>query len=527
MVHVLAVRARVLALALAALALAAAGPATTRVPEPAARAFESVTAEHLRSFVERLASDEFAGRGVGHDGNVRAERFAADALKDAGVPPAADGDSYFQPVELRHTSLGRARLTIAAADGTPMADLTVGDSFCPLPESGAGEATGRLVYAGFGLSAPGLRHDDYARVDARGAIVLALDGTPERLDLSRMPDAERSGFASVERKRADAERHGARGLLIVRPYIGDVRAAWPEQPSVRTMTYRLANDLDAHPMPVAAISTHEAAPLQRALAGRQTLTATLTPDLVVERVTVHNVLGFVEGADPSKRSEMVVVGAHLDHDGIDAEGRIYHGADDNASGTAAVLADAAAFADAAAHGSRPARAVVFALWNGEEKGSLGAEAYVASPVPHRRVAANINLDMVGRDEDIPDPGDWRFHGLPRTSAAASRNTVHVLGYSWSDDLARLVVDANAATGLTILEDYDRGAQNLLQRSDNWPFLTHGIPAVFLTTGLHPDYHTPEDSADRLDYPKLERIARLAARAAWLAADGPPSRMAKR
>ncbi|PYR62177.1 MAG: hypothetical protein DMF85_00405 [Acidobacteria bacterium] len=224
---------------------------------------------------------------------------------------------------------------------------------------------------------------------------------------------------------------------------------------------------------------------------------------------------------------MIVLGAHLDHDGLDAEGHIYHGADDNASGTAAVLADAAAFADAAAHGWRPARGVVFALWNGEEKGSLGAEEYVAAPVPRRRIVANINLDMVGRDEEIPDPDDWRFQGFPKTTAASSRNTLHVLGYSYTADLARLIEDANAATGLTILEDYDRGAQNLLRRSDNWAFLAHGIPAVFLTTGLHPDYHTPADDAHRLDYAKLERIAKLAARAAWLAADGPPARLTRR
>jgi Zn-dependent M28 family amino/carboxypeptidase len=238
---------------------------------------------------------------------------------------------------------------------------------------------------------------------------------------------------------------------------------------------------------------------------------------------MDNVIGLVQGRE-AEREGTVVVGAHLDHDGIDEQGQIYNGADDNASGVAAVLATAAAFARAASGGERPLRTVVFALWNGEEQGSLGAEYYVGAPVPAARVVANINLDMVGRNEEIPDPEDFRFRGFQRTSRQQAANVVHLLGYSYSPDLARLVRQANAAIRLNVKEDYDRGAQHLLQRSDNWPFLEHGIPAVFLTTGLHPDYHTPADDTDRIDFGKLERIAELAARTAWLAADGAAPRL---
>jgi Zn-dependent M28 family amino/carboxypeptidase len=192
-----------------------------------------------------------------------------------------------------------------------------------------------------------------------------------------------------------------------------------------------------------------------------------------------------------------------------------------------VLGVAAAFARAAGEGQRPARSVLFALWNGEEKGSLGAEAFVAAPQPGRRPIANLNLDMVGRHEEVRDPSDWRFAGLPKVDPAASANTLHVLGYSYSPDLAAELRDANEAVGLTLLEDYDQGAQDLLKRSDNWPFVSHGIPALFLTTGLHPDYHTPDDDASRIDFGKLTRVARLAARAAWIVADGPAPALKKR
>jgi Zn-dependent M28 family amino/carboxypeptidase len=217
----------------------------------------------------------------------------------------------------------------------------------------------------------------------------------------------------------------------------------------------------------------------------------------------------------------------MDHDGIDEAGRIYNGADDNASGTAAVLAIASAFARAAAHGAHPARTMVFALWNGEEKGSLGAEFYLQHPAPARTIVADINLDMIGREEEIPDPDNPRFRGFGKTTAAANRNVVHLLGYSYSPDFARMAERANDAIHLTIKEDYDQGAQDLVRRSDDWPFLAHGIPAVFLTTGLHPDYHTPDDDTERIDFPKLERITELAARLAWMAADGEAPRLKAR
>jgi hypothetical protein len=504
------------------------GPAATRVPEAAAREFERVSPDDLRRYVETLASDSLEGRGIGGQGNRAAEAFICDTLKQNGVTPAGADGSCFQPVAIYRPGLGpAARLTVSAQDGTALADLSAGTDFYPLPETGNDRVTAPLVFAGHGITAPQLKHDDYAGVDARGAIVLALEGAPDGLGTAKdatQRDAHGT-LASVGRKVSDAAAHGARGVIIIHTYLPDVQSAWPDQRSVREATYRLVAALRARTTPVAAISGRAAEPLRQALAKRQTLLASLTPDLAGTPLTINNVLGIVEGRD-AKRREVVVVGAHLDHDGVDAEGRIYNGADDNASGTAAVLAAAAAFARAAATGERPARSVLFAFWNGEEKGSLGAEAFVTSPEPNRKVVANLNLDMVGRHEEA-DPSDWRFAGFPKVAAAASTNTLHVLGYSYTPDFAADLRDANLAVGLTLLEAYDDGAQRLLQRSDNWPFLSRGIPALFLTTGLHRDYHTPEDDTARIDFAKLTRVTKLAARAAWMVADGPGPTMKKR
>ena len=503
-----------------ACAAPAAVPAPARLPDAVVRAIDAVSTADLKSYVEVLASDKLKGRGVGESGNRQAEEFICETLKKHGVSPAGADGSCFQPFAITQPALGpRARLVIKAADGSIRDEFRGGSDFYPLPDSGSGEVTGRLVFAHYGVTTANGTHDDYAGLETAGAIAMVLDGAPDALRGDRT--------ALLTSKLENAAAHGVRGLLVVTDSPAGARQVWPESDaSPRSTSYKLASDLQSS-LPVATLSQKAAQPLLDALARNEPLAATLTPDVAGKTVTVHNVLGFVEGRDADRRGEMVVIGAHLDHDGTDAEGRIYNGADDNASGTAAVIAVAAAMARASAAGERPARSVLFALWNGEEKGSLGAFAFVAAPQPARRVVANLNLDMVGRNEEVPDPADWRFAGMPKVAASASLNTLHVLGYSYSPDLVAELREANEAIGLTLKEDYDFGIHNLVQRSDQWAFLSHGIPALFLTTGLHPDYHTPDDDAARIDFGKLTRVARLAARAVWIIAEGAEPALKKR
>ncbi len=491
-------------------------PAASRIPPTIDQAIHDVTIAELRSHITVLASDELSGRGLGHAGNQQAEVYIAHALRDAKVPPAIP--DYLQQVQVYQPQLGATASLVVVEAGRPLVDLQAGHDFLPLPESSDQTASGPLIFVGYGISAPALQHDDYTGINAKGAVVLALDGAPETLQRSsRLVSDRGADIGSIDRKSDDARAHGAVGLIVIRSYTSDREAAWPSHPSVRSATYRLYEAMRESPLAVSAVSESAAKPLRQALDEKRTLACTLTPDVVAKPITMDNILGVVEGRPGA--TEMVVVGAHLDHDGIDEAGRIYNGADDNASGTASVIAMASAFARAATRGTRPARAVVFALWNGEEKGSLGAEYYVAHPVPARRIVANVNLDMIGRDEDIPDPDDPRYRGFPKTHASQNTNVVHLLGYSYAPDLARAAEVANESIHITIKQDFDRDSQNLVRRSDNWPFLQHGIPAVFLTTGLHPDYHTPDDDTGRIDFAKLERITELASRLVWLAADG--------
>jgi hypothetical protein len=512
------------------------------LPAPVEQAVASITAEDLRAHVRFLASDELQGRGAGHNGNQVAELYLASVFERLQLGRAT-GVAYLQPVELVFSKLGQQNaLTLSEQVNKAAVDITYspGSDFYPHPASASRAVTAGLVFAGYGITASDLQYDDYASIDVAGRIVVAFDGEPQTDDKDgRFLGRASTPYADVESKMANARKHGAVGLLIVRQRLRDVKSVWPENPSVRARSFQLADQVQEQTLPVGVLSMgaagtvlgSDASKLKSAIdqrlesAGTQMVSspaafvvdgrqARLSVDLTREPVVVHNVVGMIEGSDPKLKQQVVVVGGHMDHDGIDAEGRVFNGADDNASGTAGVLETAEAFATAHRAGVTPSRTVVFALWNAEEKGELGSEYYVRHPAPSGELVANLNMDMIGRNEDVPDPNDFRFAGLPKTTAAENNNTVHLLGYSFSEAFARLVEQENAAIGLKIEEDLDVNPQNLIRRSDQWPFLQQHVPAIFLTTGLHPDYHTPQDDVGRINFDKLEKIARLAFRVTW-------------
>jgi Zn-dependent M28 family amino/carboxypeptidase len=172
-------------------------------------------------------------------------------------------------------------------------------------------------------------------------------------------------------------------------------------------------------------------------------------------------------------------------------------------------------AQAARAGQRSKRSVLFAAWDTEERGLLGAWAYAESPLlPRDRIVAVLNLDMISRDEEVPVGGGPKFSGLEVQTAESNRNSVNILGTVRSPDLRVETERANKETGLELRFRYDNNASNLLRRSDHWPFMQHGIPAVWFLTGLHPDYHTIYDRPEKLNYRKFERIVKLVYQESW-------------
>jgi len=513
--------------------------------DAAAPANDTITEAELRDDLFALAHDSMGGRLAGTPDLDRASDWIRRRFDDLGLEPAGDNGTYDQFFDLVWFSLGPGnRLTVPGAGGTRLP----GEGWTPSNAGAAGSAAGEVVFAGFGLVEPRLDHDDYGGQDVDGRLVLVLDREPGVDD----PASPFDGVVTTEssrswRKALAAQERGASGILFVRDvhnrpdrddWMGYHGALWPEERR-RIERFTLGAWLEQVRIPAASISVELAESLvegsgrslmelaEEAETAGGGLGLVELPDSRVELTTAvertveqgRNVLAMIEGDDEVLQDEVVIIGAHHDHNGADGES-VFNGADDDASGTVAVLELAEAYARAAEDGERPDRTVLFALWDAEERGLLGAWYYTLRPLfPLPRTVAYLNLDMIGRHEEVPEDGGGRFRGLEVQTAESNANAINILGYSRAPELARLVEGANSATGLMLRFRYDNNPSNLLRRSDHWPFLQNDVPAVWFHTGLHPHYHTPFDDPDRIEYEKMTRIVRLVHQTSWEAANG--------
>ena len=454
-----------------------------------------------RQLIPLLASDELAGRLPGTPGLARAADLLAGDLARLGLRPLPPLGSDFQPFTMRlSTTLDPA--TGLAVDGRP---LVVGRDYDPVGVSGGGPFRGGVVFAGYGITRPG--YDDYAGADVAGRVALAMMKEP--LDparhASRFAPAGRawSDDARLIAKAAAAAAHGAVALLLVSPPAAggpdDVRPFFPDggnaaatipvvqvsrrvadlllttanQPDLQTLQDRIDDTAEPASVPLADLN--------------------VSGEVVVKRTTAdtRNVVAALPGVGPHA-DEWVVVGAHYDHLGrgqlghrFGPVGSVYPGADDNASGTAAVVELAARLKAA---GPLP-RSVLFALFSGEEEGLVGSAYFVQHPpVPLDHVVAMLNMDMVGRLR-----GGQLQVGGDATAAAFDP----------------MLAAAVAGTGLhTVPCPFGRGG---LGPSDHQSFAAVRVPVLFLFTGLHADYHRPTDTADKINYPGLDQVVTIAQR----------------
>jgi hypothetical protein len=507
---------------------------------------DSIRQEDLRADLFFLAGDSLRGRLTDTEENRAAGDFIKSRFERMGLEPAGPGGSYFQPYNLMTATLADGNaLDLAAADGATR-HLRSGQEFYPHRYSASGHVAGAVVFAGFGISAPHLSYDDY-NGDVKGKVVLALDHEPgERDPTSPFDGVVTSESSTVWRKALAAQDKGASAVLFVsdvhnHPAAANFEAAartyWPEKPP-RILTYTLATWADRVRIPVAQISPAIAAALvagtdktinELAASAETARGFTLLPlpgarvdlNTAVDRHIVpdRNVVALLEGSDARLKNEWVIVSAHYDHNGADGT-QIFNGADDNGSGIVALIEIAEAYALAAKEGRRPKRSVLFAAWNSEERGLLGAWAYTERPLaPLATIAAVLNMDMIGRNEEIPVGGGARFNGLEVQTAESNSNALNLMAFSKVPDITAAVEKANAGIGLELKKRYDNNASQLLRRSDQWPFLQRGVPAMGFITGLHPDYHTPYDRPEKINYAKMEKIARLIHQVSWDIANG--------
>lgn len=520
---------------LAAVTLAAQGTA----PAPGNT---SIRATDLEADVRFLAGDGMRGRLTDTDGNRQAAEFISSRFARLGLSAVGSDGTYFHRFDLMTTGLGDDNRVRLRVPGLSPRDPQLGDEFYPDPASASGASGGAVVFVGFGIAAPALGHDDYQTADLAGKVALMLNHEPGEFDAdSRFDGVVTSEESRAVRKILAAQAQGAVAVLLApdihnhpgRPGLTrPMRRVWPDQPP-HVARYQLASWLTAVQIPVVQISADlaerivEAADrsfgeLAAAAERHGGIDAVELPGPRVEMTTSvirrtvpnRNVVGLVEGADPRYRHEWIIISAHYDHEGTTGQ-RIFNGADDDASGVAGLIEIAEAYAVAAREGFRPQRSILFAAWNSEEQGLLGAWAYIRAPLhPLTQTVAVLNMDMIGRNEEIPAAGGPRFRGLAPQTAESNRNAVNILGYSRSPDLRRAAEDANDLTGLELKFRYDDNSSNLLRRSDQWPFLYRGVPAIFIHTGLHPDYHTERDRADKINYAKMARIVRMVHQLSW-------------
>ena len=479
----------------ALLALSLALPAVGQ-PQPAAApvaAPEFGAADRIRADVTYLASPPLKGRRAGTpEGEIAAEWVAA-RFRAIGLAPAGVNGTPFQTFDfIDGVDLG-PKNALATGDGASKKSWALDADFRPLAFSAAGTVRGEVVFAGYGITAKDLSWDDYDGLDVKDRIVLVLRYSPDGDD-EKSPF---SPFTALRFKASLAKEKGAKALLVATgPLTKDVAddlvamrtdSAFSDaglvvfsvkRPVAEALLMGSGKTLEEAQK---AIDTAKK-PASFALSASK---ASLVADVTPRRVKARNVLGMLTNPNGLKKGEVVIVGAHWDHLGLgggssldrSGQSRIHPGADDNASGTAAMLEMARIFV---ARRASLQRSILFLSFGAEEEGTLGALHFTKNPtVPLDTVVAMVNIDMIGRLRD---------------------EKLNVQGVGTSPAWKTLIEKANGEPKLKF--NLHQGGYG---PSDHSPFYAAKMPVLFVYTGAHADYHKPEDTADKIDAAGIVRV----------------------
>jgi hypothetical protein len=458
-------------------------------------ALDSIQPLEAYSYCKTLSSKKFAGRLTGHEGYTAAAKWAAAKFKEWGLKPLSRELGYLQPYPSPYVIIDRAEMTLFLQDKSENAKETTAKEvnlepekeFLPLLFSDSGDRTAELIFAGWGISAPDLGYDDYAGLDVTGKFILCFRGTPDRSDRRFQPhDEHRARMRTAQDK-------GALGLIYIYDEIAsNPNGDWIEGFMPAEISAKVADLILKEKGMTAAdlrkdLSTYQR-PLSFPLAVKAHLKVEARP---FPEGIGYNVAGYVEGSDAKLRQECLVIGGHFDHNGLHM-GLLFPGADDNASGSAAVMEIAEAFTRL---GKKPKRSVVFALFGGEEMGLQGSSYFVEHiPGPFSRVDTMFNFDMVGEGDGAG------------------------IGYSGDvPELKALIEEADQHVG-TLGGAYPMMAVGV-RGSDHASFFQKGIPCIsFHSNGPHLHYHQTGDTIYRINPDMIADVARLAFLGAFARAD---------
>lgn len=468
------------------------------------------SAERIKADVTFLADDLLRGRDTGSEGYRIAANYVAAEYARLGLKPLGDNGTYFQEVPFQKAKLNRETAAMSLTIAGEETALALGDDFYVSGDvrSPAGDATGDIVFAGYGIYAPELGHDDLKGLDLEGKVVLVISGAPTTFQTEI-----RAHHGSSTTKKSELAKRGAVGYITVNSLSNEKR-----RPFSRLKNYLdyesfdwvmpAGTESEVQDVPANASISHEVAKQIFAAAGKSfedemQIAETGAPEGFDTGVVAHikresvlsevfnspNVLGVIEGSDPKLKDEYVVLSAHLDHIGESlhpkGDDKINNGAIDNATGVSVMMEVARAYARADV---KPRRSILFAAVVAEEKGLLGAEYFAHFPtVAREKMVANVNLDMPILLYDFSDVVAF---GADRSS------------------LGPVTEEALATIGLTLSPD-PMPEEGIFTRSDHYRFVQQGIPSVFLVTGwgktmlgedggaifrefLGKTYHSPHD-----------------------------------
>src|SRR6267378_401583 len=472
--------------------VAAAAPGATHTTALSPRAGEALR------IVRVLADPKLEGRGIGTAGLDSAASFIAGEMARSGLKPGGSDGSYFQSFEVTTGVEVKEPCTIEVGAH----HWSVSDDFQPIGFSTSGTARAPIVFAGYGITAPGYDYDDYAGLDARDKLVLVMTNEPGEMDsTSRFDGNVNTPYAELRTKAINAREHGALGLLVVngpkfhtREPLRHARADGGGYMTSGLIAAAISEPVAEAMLAPAGLTLATA---QAAIEAHQHPHSLALPESAVvqvtlkrTRATIKNVIGWVPGRDTTRT---LVIGAHYDHLGYGQDGSLapdshlpHLGADDNASGVAAMLGVARGAGAITRKVAPPRHNLVFCAFTGEEIGLVGSGHFVEDPLrPLESTEAMLNMDMVGRLRD---------------------NKLMVMGVGTAEELPGIVERTNASdAGHFALHTSTDG----YGPSDHSSFYKVHIPVLFLFTGAHADYHKPSDTWDKINAEGLAKVSAFA------------------
>jgi len=509
--------------------------AAKKAPDDSVKYSNSITAADLRKHLTILASDEYEGRETGERGQKKAAEYIAAFYKALGIPPQADG-SWYQIVKLVKISGGDGTFSSKNKAGEEKTYEKMKDFFYTSYAQPIKTNVSEFVFAGYGIDDK--NYSDYAAGTVqnkdfyRNKTIIILDGEPVNGGVYKLTGTDKAGMWTTQR-RAKLNAAKAVGVNVVLVVTEDFEKSKDQaQHSIEGYSLNLDEPAEPNAEPQVTMIYISSAMANSLLAqsgsaetvenfrstintGGKTISAVYSSNLNInisrkeEKLTTENVLGFVEGTD--LKNEIIVVTAHYDHLGIH-DGKVFNGADDDGTGTVAVMEMAEAFMQAKKDGKGPRRSMLFMNVSGEEKGLLGSAWYTSHPVyPLVNTMCNLNIDMIGRVDDIH---------------SKDSNFVYVIGSAMiSSDLKKTLEAANRKhTKLKL--DYRFDAPDdpnmFYYRSDHYNFAKRGVPVAFFFNGVHADYHKETDEVSKINFRLMEVRTRLVFYTAWDLANRTPA-----